>query len=243
MKSTVFLIAMWFNFLVCAKEVVTMGALIFPPETMIDGRDGLCKGDAVKTTQRIFQDSVYELDVVCTSAARIYRMFNAGDIDFTINIKSTAAIQSSGTFVEPSYHKLILNLYRRKLDTDTRVVSVIRGFDYHGYKQKLTDQGYLFVDVPNDFDSIRLFHLGRTNTLLSYQSTFNYYFSNVNNEPITELEVEHLVDVKNYYVVSKKASKHDQIVNLIKQFATENKMFSFKSNFLSQGSTQPVLKP
>lgn len=236
MKLTVFsfLVLLQPTFFSCAKEVVTLGALIFPPESIIDGRDGMCKGDAVSVTRKIFERSNYKLDIVCTSAARIYRMFNAGDIDFTINIKSTAAIKSKGTFIEPNYHKLTLNLYRRKVDTEMPVVSVIRGFDYHGYKKVLTDQGYNFVSVPNGIDSIRLFHLGRSNILLSYQSTYDYYFSDGNNLPVKSLQVEHLVDVKNYYAVTKSSPKHDQIVKLIKQFAVGKKISSFKSSVLRQ---------
>lgn len=244
MKLTVlsFLILLFTTFFGCAKEVVTLGALIFPPESMIDERDGLCKGDAVSVTRKIFERSNYKLDVVCTSAARIYRMFNAGDIDFSINIKSTAAIKSEGTFIEPNYHKLTLNLYRREVDTDMPVVSVIRGFDYHGYKKVLTEQGYKFLAVPNGIDSIRLFHLGRSNTLLSYQSSYDYYFSDGNNIPVKNLQVEHLVDVKNYYVVSKSSPKHDQIAQVIKDFAENNNISSFRSNVLKQVAVTPVVE-
>ncbi|MFT6990583.1 MAG: hypothetical protein ACJASL_002561, partial [Paraglaciecola sp.] len=51
-----------------------------------------------------------------------------------------------------------------------KTVAAIRGFSYHGFRTKLTTQGYDFFDLPTSISAIQLFLKKRSSHLISYRS-------------------------------------------------------------------------
>lgn len=99
----------------------------------------------------------------------MYLLLDKGEVDFSINIKTTAAISKMHQFVEPAYMPLQLMLYSHPLSSlapQDKTVAAIRSFDYLGQRQQLVQQGYQVIDVPDSVSAVQLFLHQRTQHLI-----------------------------------------------------------------------------
>ena len=212
-----------------ASQKVVLGLIIFPPQAYINPISQECEGKAVSTTKAIFRQANIDVDIVCTGAARIYKLIEHAQIDFTINIKSTLALQSFAEFVEPQFGVLELNFYKNVNSYDDKSIAAIRGFDYNGYRKKYEQQEYVFVDVPTSLDAIRLFHSNRTQSLISYAGPYEYTKTNQGTPSPNSIEVTNLSRVSTHYAVSLKSSNRDLIKTTLVEYAATNKIKQFLS--------------
>ena len=140
-----------------AEQKVTMGLVVFPPYSILEEQTNKCVGRFIEITKKILTDYSIQLGAVCAPPARLFRLLEKAEIDFTINIKSTVALPKNVDFVEPPFSTLQLDLYSHKQNKLDNSVAAIRGYSYHGFRAKLVDQHYKFFDLPNSISAIQLF--------------------------------------------------------------------------------------
>lgn len=228
------LIILFSNFL-AAKEPLTInfGVAIFKPYSSIDQDTGECVGIGFTVTEKLLQPKSIQINSSCAAPARIYRSLSSGIIDLSLNIKSTLAIQDKVTFTTIPFDAIVLNFYTNPDSTQVdKKIAAIRGYDYNGFRAKLTQQGFEFLDVSDSDGAIRLFANNRTKYLLSYRGPFDDYTVNQksNNETLTltNAQTELLVAIPTYFAISKASAHHDVLVNIFREIekaVTDNEFY------------------
>jgi polar amino acid transport system substrate-binding protein len=203
---------------------VIMGVHNFPPEFVVspDGKE--CGGSGVEQTRKMLASAGLQLKTVCVPPARLYVLLQQGTIDLTINIKSTAALQSKPApiFVEPAFMNLQLVLYSHKQTSQAprnSSVALIRAFDYQGQRQKLSRDGYLMVDLPDATSAIDMFVHQRTQHLLTYEGPFRAYLLNQNPTTMHQFDRRAIDSIPTYIVISAQSPLQQRIAEAIHQFA------------------------
>ncbi len=195
---------------------ISLGLLIFPPHVVINPQTGECEGFAIDTVRTLLPE--FKVTPTCAPPARIFKLIESGDIDMTINIKSTPAVRRFVEFVDPPYTLLELKLYGHRGQTTPGSISAIRGFDYHGERARLIADGYVFVDLPNALSAVSMFTRERTDYLLSYAA------------PTTQMQVyfpkdtvsQTLLSVPTHLAISKISSHRHAIKAAIQVYITEH---------------------
>jgi polar amino acid transport system substrate-binding protein len=189
---------------------ITVGLSVLPPfsEMLSDNQCGGTYVDAVK--QLIYESSPFDVSVVCAPPIRIYRMIEAGNVDLTINVKTTKRLIQHVTFHPMLFSNLSLVLYTHE-NRPEKSIAAIRGFDYHGFRQKFTEEDYQFVDVPNGMDAVEIFLRERSASLLLYEGTFEWYLSKNNEVLIKNIIKSDLQLVPTYFAVSNR-SEHKRAI-------------------------------
>lgn len=200
-----------------SKTPIQIGLTGFKPYSELDPTTGECDGIAVDITKKILEPYGFEVTASCASAARVFRSISRGFIDISINIKSTSALSDSVTFTQVPFDDLILNLYiSANSDSKEKTIAAIRGYDYNGYREKLTKMGFEFIDVPNDEDAIRMFASKRTNYLLSYGGPFDDYLSNIDSKAGSfapgSFNIEKLSSIPSHYAISKTSPHYTELL-------------------------------
>lgn len=157
------------------KQNLVIGLIIFPPY-MNKNADGKCYGSAIADIRNIFPRKDYQLELYCASPLRIYRDFNKGDVDITINIKSTKVLSKNVIYSREPYQLLDIVLNTRLQSTNKKIVS-ISGYNYDGVRDELSRQGYQFIDVANTKEAVTVFFRGGADAILSYKKPFEHYES------------------------------------------------------------------
>ena len=183
-----------------AKSQVVLGTINFPPNIVSDPATGQCSGRYITNLTEILGQYDIELTSVCTNPARLYKLVSQGEVDFTVNVKSTQALKNHVEFIEPAYQVLKLFLYSHAIPEKPGSIAAIRGFDYHGVRLALSEQGYGFVDLPNTEAAIKLFTKKRSTHLISYADPFLYY---TKAQGHTQINALHLADVGTFIAVAK----------------------------------------
>jgi polar amino acid transport system substrate-binding protein len=150
---------------------------VFPPDSRLDEVTQKCIGAFIDVTEKIMAEYTIKLDVICAPPIRIYKLLENADIDFTINIESTEALPDDHVFVETPYQTLYLDLYTHNKLTSIKEVAAIRGFGYHGYRNKMLANGYTFFDLPTSISAIQVFLKKRSRHLISYRAPVDYYIN------------------------------------------------------------------
>ncbi|MBF7075018.1 hypothetical protein ISG33_16575 [Glaciecola sp. MH2013] len=210
--------------LTVAEEQVSVrfGLMGFAPHSKIDPVTGECTGTALENVRELFKDEKVSFIPVCAAPARTYRNVKDGIVDLSVNIKSTAAIAGAVTFSSYPMDELAINFYSVANVTEgPKTVASVRGYDYNGQREAFTKQGYIFVDVPNTSDAIRLFFNKRTRYLMSYEGPYIAFIENDKNflkhkARLTpnSVETKKLLAVPTFYAISKASDKHDFLVSL-----------------------------
>ena len=212
---------------ISAKEMVTLGTLVFPPHSRIDAQTNKCVGSFVTITRKILADYDIDVDVVCAPPIRIYRMLESADIDFTINIKSTKALPHDVVFVDTPFSILKLDLYQHKNALSTKSVAAIRGFSYHGFRDKLMLEGYEFFDLPTSISAIQLFLKKRSSHLITYRSPAEFYIKNKNLDIKGSVSILPLVDVPTYFAISGNSPHLEKLKVAFNGYAAKNQISFF----------------
>lgn len=218
---------MCLNFAVNGRESATLGAILFPPNATVDKVTNECVGQSIELTRTILAFDEIDLEVVCASAIRIYKMLEVGEVDFTINIKSTRALADNVIFSDIPYQMLTLNLYSYNNAQNVKTVAAIRGFDYHGNRQKMTRNGYEFFDLPNSISAIQVFVKQRSGHLISYAGPVNYYQQAQTSWPKEGVEISSILEVDTFYAVAKSSAKSSRLLKTFNNFAAQKKLRYF----------------
>jgi polar amino acid transport system substrate-binding protein len=195
--------------------------------------NGVCFGEAVDLTREILETADIKVIAVCAPAARLYRMLGNGEIDLTINIKQTKALPANVSFIEPPYTQLSLVLLSHVTaavalnSVEKPTIAAIRGFDYSGQRQRLSAQGYQFVDLPDSIDAVEMFIKGRSNALLTYEAPFNFFMTQ-RYLPIATIYDRQLLDTLNtYYAISNTSLHKTYIQQALTAYAASEQLRYF----------------
>lgn len=202
------------------KTRVNIGLTVFPP-LAYNNAEGKCIGASIDTIINMFTPQKYELSLYCATPARVYRDFLNGDIDLTVNIKSTESLSQNVYFSEQPHIVLKVMLYSKDLQANGKISS-IKQFNYHGAKQQLTDQGYQMITQSNSKEAMAVFLRGGAQGLISYQLPYQFYSESLKvlfnadaqNKDIIETE---LLQVPSYFVVNRANPNAEEILSLINQ--------------------------
>jgi hypothetical protein len=211
-----------------AENKITLGVVLFPPDSVLDISTKECVGDFIEITRQVLLEYSINIDTVCAPPIRIYRFLKNGDVDFTINIKSTKAMPKNMVFTEIPFHTLNLNLYAHQSAKEQKNVAVIRGFGYHGYRDKLVGEGFKVIELPTSVASLEVFLKKRSSHLLAYQSPVNYYL-HMNKVDLGEyITVTPLLDIPTYYAISGSSPHLEKLLGAFNHYATKHRLENFQ---------------
>jgi len=141
------------------------------------------------------------LGVVCAPAARVYRLLQSGEIDMTINVNSTDGIVGHATFFNRPFSFIELSLISYA-DATEKSIAAIRAFDYGGYRDRLSSQGYKFINVPTAQDAVKVFLKRRSESLITYKGPFDYMMANMPTPPGAAMITERIDKVPVFFAVA-----------------------------------------
>lgn len=202
------------------EDAVVFGAVVFPPTTTIDKDTGECVGEGIRITRHIFDKANIPVKIVCAPAARIYKLIKSGAVDFTMNVKSTKALQDNVTFIEHPVGQLNIGIYQHADMASAKSVAAIRGFDYHGVRVLLEERGHTFFDVPSATDAVTLFLRRRTSHLVSYVGPFNYFMENSNFDMPLSLSIEYIGKADTFYAVSLVSDRRELVSSTLEDYVS-----------------------
>lgn len=208
------------------KKVV-IGLVIFPPLVLQQSFDGACSGPAVDISKAIFTEYGYAVETYCAPAARLYTLFQEGKVDVTINVNSTSAIKQHVDFHDVPFARLRVALLTNKELESDKTVSAIRGFDYHGVRDKLIADEMIFVDLPNGNDAVNVFLRKRTSALLTYMRPYRYLIAKSSFDIPEKIQLEEMLELETYYGVSKASPWHNDIFKVLDSYTKENNIVRF----------------
>lgn len=207
-----------------APVVLKMGVHNFPPDIVVHA-DGSCGGPGLELSRSIFEAAGMQVEPVCIIPARMFLLLDSGDIDFSINIKSTRKLSRAHVAVAPAYSKLQLVLYSH-LDSSSAPrddsVAAIRAFDYQGQRQQLMQQGYFFVDLPDSVSASQFFLHQRSQHLLTYEGPFRAYLLAQQPDLLKSLQRKPITSIDTFYILSAKSPYQATMQQAIHQFAKKH---------------------
>lgn len=208
------------------KTDLSAGLIVFPPLVSINERKQ-CSGEAINALKSIFSTNEFTLDIYCASPSRIYRDFNTGLIDITINVKTTSSLSNNVVFSNKPFAQLEVVLYSTKNDAP-QFTSAIRSFNYHGVKDELRKIGYTFFDTARPNEAIAVFLRGGTDALLSYRRPMEFYLDSRRTSSMSKLISQRtfyetkLTSVDTFFAINKRHHKAKRIVEIINNYQDPN---------------------
>lgn len=209
---------------------VRMGIHNFPPEFIVSKDGTSCGGIGFEFLRTLLQQAELQLEPVCVTPARMYLLLDHNEIDFSINIKSTKAlvdVANPPVFAEPPYMMLQLVVYshsRRANSIHDGSIAMIRGFDYQGERQQLSNAGLRPVDLPDAVSAIEMFLKGRTEHLITYDGPFKAYLAAAKRdlvEPASKLNRKTLQEIPTYVVIGAQSPYRAQLESLLRRHAQQ----------------------
>ena len=205
---------------VVQKVVLKMGVHNFPPDIVVNA-DGSCGGPGLALSQQIFAAAGMMVEPVCITPARMYLLLDSGDIDFSINIKSTLKLSRQHLPVAPPYSELQLVLYSHNHSSNAPrddSVAAIRAFDYQGQRQQLLQRGYVFVDLPDSVSASQFFLHQRSQHLITYDGPFRSFLNTEQPELLKELQRKPIASIDTFYILSAQSKHQAAMQQAITQF-------------------------
>lgn len=201
---------------------VVLGVVEFPP-LVVKSTDSLgCYGDAVTISRTILELVGYQVEVECPPPARLFERIRTGQVDITVNVKGTKALENTVTFIDKPFTYLSIVLMTNLHVDNNKTVAAIRGYDYVGMRQVLESEGYTFFDMANSSDAIQLFQYGRTSHLATYEAPYLYHIKR-NSNNIDDVTVSMRKDIPTFLAISNASEKKEELANkLSKLFALSN---------------------
>ncbi len=204
-----------------APVVLKMGLHNFPPDIVVNA-DGSCGGPGLELSRDIFAAAGMQVEPVCINPARMYLLLDSGDIDFSINIKSTRKLSRRHLPVDPAYSELQLVLYSHLPSSNAPrddSVAAIRAFDYQGQRQLLLQRGYIFVDLPDSVSASQFFLHQRSEHLLTYDGPFRAYLNAQQPALLKTLQRKPIASIDTFYILSAQSMHQAAMLQAITQFA------------------------
>lgn len=230
MRLFILFFALFSELTYAADAVIHLGVHNFPPYFVMTSQEN-CGGSAVEQTRALLQTDDIKVKVICATPARIYKMLESGEVDLTINIKQTKALPKNISFIPTPYAQLSLVLLSHGAAVareETPSIASIRGFDYHGQREILTDKGYSFIDLPDSISAVELFIKGRSSALITYEAPFNYYLQQQQLPFASQYQRQLLEHIDGFYVIAN-ASKHKAYIQQRLQHHAETEQLSYFS--------------
>lgn len=203
---------------------VVFGASLFPPSAYIDKASGKCIGENIDITHKIFDHQPVTVEIVCAPPARMYRLIQRGDVDFTINVKTTAALAPYVEFVDTPLKPLIVNLYQFVDKPEPKTIAAIRDFDYDGSRMLLAQNQVTFIDLPTPEAALKLFLKQRSDALISYQSNIEHLLREQSLTFPKAVRSSRLSAVNAYYGVTKTSAHYALITHILNEYADTHKL-------------------
>lgn len=195
-----------------SDNTIILGVVEFPPLVIKDGEGLGCHGEAVTISRTVLELLGYKVLVECPPPARLFERIRQGQVDITVNVKSTKALVNNVTFFEKPFSYLSLVLMTNTRLEGDKTVAAIRGYDYVGLRRELTDRNYTFFDMPNSTDAIQLFQFGRTTHLVTYEAPYLYHIERVPDN-IDDLTISMRRDIPTFFAVSNKSKRKAEILD------------------------------
>jgi len=208
-----------------APVVLKMGVHNFPPDIVVNA-DGSCGGPGLELSRNIFSAAGMQVEPICITPARMYLLLDSGDIDFSINIKSTLKLSRQHLPVEPPYSKLQLVLYSHNHNSSAPrddSVAAIRAFDYQGQRQQLLQRGYIFVDLPDSVSASQFFLHQRSQHLITYDGPFRSFLNKEQPELLKALQRKPITSIDTFYILSAQSKHQAAMQQAITQFAQKHR--------------------
>lgn len=205
--------------------ILKMGLHNFPPDIVVY-EDGSCGGPGLELSQRIFAVGGMQVQPVCITPARMYLLLDSGDIDFSINIKSTQKLSREHLAVAPAYSELQLVMYShppRSQAPRDQSVSAIRAFDYQGQRNRLQQRGYVFADLPDSVSASQFFLHQRSQHLLTYDGPFRAYLQAENPALLKDLQRQAITSIDTFYILSAQSPHQQAMAQAIHEFAKQHR--------------------
>jgi polar amino acid transport system substrate-binding protein len=204
------------------EQTLTVGADIFPPGVIVDPETGHCSGYFIDSVSKIFSESNFNLDFICTSPSIIFRMLDKGKIDLIVNIKTNVQLDGLVTFVGPPYRDINISLFNHQDDKLLKTISAVKGYHYNGQRKRLQEKGFEFYDLPDTASALRFFMKKRSTYLLSYRASINYLF-NKNVASFEHSIVEKKIStLDSHFAISNKSVMFEQIKSALHSYAIKN---------------------
>jgi len=226
-----------------ARPGLRMGIHNFPPDFVVSTDGKSCAGEGYLLAKKIFTQAGFDLTAICTTPARMYVLLEQGEVDFSINVKTTAAISKAHQFIEPAYMAMQLMLYSHPLSSTApqdKTVAAIRAFDYLGQRQQLIQQGYQLVDMPDSISAVQLFLHQRTQHLISYQGPFVAFSSTQATNVMSGLKQKKLAEIDAYFVVSAASAHRQQIIEIVQLYAKTHSCIYLKDCVERYSAQEPL---
>ena len=216
--------------------VLKMGLHNFPPEIVVHD-DGSCGGPGLVLSQVVFADFGMKVEPVCITPARMYLLLDSGDIDFSINIRSTEKLSRQHLAVAPPYSELQLVMYShlpRSTAPRDNSVAAIRAFDYQGQRNLLLQRGYHFIDLPDSVSASQFFLHQRSQHLLTYDGPFRALLQAQNPAQLKDLQRKAITSIDTFYILSARSAHQQAMQQAIQAFAKKH-----RCRYLSQCLQRP----
>ena len=210
-----------------ARQSVTLGIILFPPNTRYDSVEKACVGESIDMVRYILWQKHIHMNVVCGTAARIYKLLETDEIDFTFNIKSTGAVAGKVTFVEPAFRVIRLRMYSRGSRWDSGSVAAIQGFDYNGLRKNLTLRGYTFLDLPSTISALKVFQTKQSEHLLAYAGPIDYYLNDSGISFASDVTYREVFRVNSYIAINNKSQHLPLLLDVFGDYARDNQLHYF----------------
>lgn len=204
--------------------VLKMGLHNFPPEIVVNA-DGSCGGPGLELSRKVFATLGMQVEPVCITPARMFLLLDSGDIDFSINIKSTQKLSRQHLAAATPYSELQMAMYshppRSKAPRDNSVAA-IRAFDYQGKRQQMLQRGYQFVDLPDSITATQFFLQQRSQHILTYDGPFRAYLQTHNPEVLKDLQRQAITSIDTFYVLSARSPHQQAMLQAVQIFAKKH---------------------
>lgn len=210
-----------------ASSPVTLGAVLFPPDTMLDEQTSECIGSVIDVTKKILAEHAQEVDVICAPPSRIYQLMNQGEVDFTVNIKTTDSLPAQISFVDTPFRKIEVKLYSYINTKFKKDIAAVKDFSYHGYRDNLIKQGYQFFDMPTGISAIQFFIKNQSGNLLAYSSTVDYYIYVKDLDIRDKISSQAMTEVSSHYAISTNSPFKQQLLDIFNNYAREHNVITF----------------
>ena len=180
-----------------------MGVILFPSDVTLDEKTEECVGKNITATRELLLKYDIRGHVLCVPPSKLIRMIENAEVDFTISIKSNEAMTKHVVFSDIPFRKVILNIYTHNQSNQRKIISAVRGFDYQGQRQKISQKGFEFINFPNTISAIPVFLKGRSDYMLSYESPVQNYLLTNNITTKVSDSITPLLEIGTYYGIAK----------------------------------------
>lgn len=230
-KLTIILVILNLSFNAHGKQAITYGAISFPPTIVKNLETGECTGPTVSFVQTVFAESNLGLETVCGPPARIFKLIQSGEADFTINIKSTSSLLPYVEFLDPPFTMLQVKFYSHTEYENELFAAAIRGYEYSGMREVLKKEGYSFIDFPDSDSAIQFFLKGRVKNLLSYRAPYDYFLRSYGNRLGDKIAKRTMIAIPTHFAIARNSKNLKEVKAAIKNYARAHKVSVFTEHF------------